>query len=90
VRLRTRALRQCHHQTSLTARTIFEATKLPLTTWFLAMSLLSQQRNGIMLYASAAQARTGALVANAPEGRRSMSRSLLNSLWNCSQVPWPA
>ena len=50
VRLRTRALlqcRHCHHQASLTAGTIFEATKLPLTTWFLAMFLLTQQKNGI-------------------------------------------
>ena len=38
VRLRTRSLlqcRHCHHQTSLTVGTIFDATKLPLTTWFL-------------------------------------------------------
>lgn len=27
---------RCHHQTSLTAGTIFHATHLPLTTWFLA------------------------------------------------------
>lgn len=50
VRLRTRALlqcRHCRHQTSLTAGTIFAATKLPLTTWFLAMFLLTQQKNGI-------------------------------------------
>lgn len=50
VRLRTRALRQCrhcHHQASLTAGTIFEATKLPLTTGFLAMFLLTRQKNGI-------------------------------------------
>jgi hypothetical protein len=36
VRLRTRALqcRHCHHQSSITAWTIFEATKLPLRTQF--------------------------------------------------------
>ena len=48
--MRTRALwqcRHCHHQASLTAGTLFEATKLPLTTWFLAMFLLTQQKNGI-------------------------------------------
>lgn len=39
--------RHCRHQASLTAGTIFEATKLPLTTWFLAMFLLTQQKNGI-------------------------------------------
>jgi transposase-like protein len=50
VRLRTRALlqcRHCHHQASLTAGTIFANTKLPLTTWLLAMFLLTQQKNGI-------------------------------------------
>ncbi|NEV65488.1 IS1595 family transposase, partial [Thiorhodococcus minor] len=50
VRLRTRALlqcRHCHHQASLTAGTIFADTKLPLTTWLLAMFLLTQQKNGI-------------------------------------------
>ena len=26
---------RCHHQTSLTAGTLFHATHLPLTTWFL-------------------------------------------------------
>jgi ribosomal protein L37AE/L43A len=50
VRLRTRGLwqcRHCGHQASLTAGTVFEATKLPLATWFLAMFLLTQQKNGI-------------------------------------------
>jgi len=50
VRLRSRALlqcRHCHHQASLTAGTIFANTKLPLTTWLLAMFLLTQQKNGI-------------------------------------------
>jgi hypothetical protein len=39
--------RHCHHQTSLTAGTIVAATKPPLTTWWLAMFLLTQQKNGI-------------------------------------------
>jgi hypothetical protein len=50
VRLRTHSLLQCHHchhQTSVTAETIFAATKLPLTTWFLAMFFLTQQKNGV-------------------------------------------
>ena len=38
---------RCHQQTSLTSGTIFAHTKLPLTTWFLALSLLSQQKNGL-------------------------------------------
>jgi len=37
----------CRHQTSLTAGTVMEATKLPLTTWFLAIYLLSQAKTGL-------------------------------------------
>jgi len=37
----------CHRQTSLTSGTIFADTKLPLTTWFLAMFLVTQTKNGI-------------------------------------------
>ena len=39
--------RHCHHQTSVTAGTIFASTKLALTTWFLALFFLTQQKNGI-------------------------------------------
>lgn len=35
----------CRHQTTVTAGTVFEATKLPLTRWFLAMHLLTQAKN---------------------------------------------
>ncbi len=38
---------RCHHQTSLTAGTLFHATHLPLTTWFLAIYLLTQRKSGI-------------------------------------------
>ncbi len=38
---------RCHHQTSLTSGTIFADTKLPLTTWFLAMYLITQSKNGV-------------------------------------------
>jgi hypothetical protein len=34
----------CRHQTSLTAGTLMEHTKLPLTTWFLAIHLISQAK----------------------------------------------
>ncbi|MCU7881842.1 MAG: hypothetical protein KZQ60_15920 [Candidatus Thiodiazotropha sp. (ex Lucinoma aequizonata)] len=34
----------CHHQTSLTSGTIFANTKLPLTTWFLSMFLVTQTK----------------------------------------------
>lgn len=50
VKVQTRGLLQCkhcRHQASLSAGTVFAYTKLPLTTWFLAMYLLTQQKNGI-------------------------------------------
>ena len=37
---------RCHHQTSVISGTIFEHTKLALTTWFLGMYLLTQPKNG--------------------------------------------
>jgi transposase-like protein len=48
--LMTKKLYQCNHchrQTSLTSGTIFADTKLPLTTWFLAIFFLTQTKNGI-------------------------------------------
>jgi ISXO2 transposase-like protein/transposase-like zinc ribbon protein len=39
--------RACRQQVSLTAGTIFHATKLPLTAWFLAMWLVATAKNGI-------------------------------------------
>jgi transposase-like protein len=48
--LKTRKLYQCnkcHHQTSLISGTIFEQTKLPLTTWFLAIHLITQSKSGL-------------------------------------------
>ena len=47
--------RHCHHQASLTAGTIFEATNLPLTTWFLAMYLLTQSKSGLSALAMSRQ-----------------------------------
>jgi hypothetical protein len=37
----------CRHQASLTAGSLLEHTKLPLTTWFLAIYLLSQAKTGL-------------------------------------------
>jgi len=37
----------CHHQTSPTAGTIFQDTKLPLKVWFLAMHLLTQGKHSV-------------------------------------------
>ncbi|MBU2732460.1 transposase, partial [Acidithiobacillus ferridurans] len=34
----------CRHQTSLIAGTLFQGTRLPLTTWFLALYLISQAK----------------------------------------------
>ena len=39
--------RNCHHQCSLTSGTIFSASKLPLTIWFLAIFLLTQAKEGM-------------------------------------------
>ena len=39
--------RACRHQTSLTAGTLTDSTKLPLRTWFLAMYLISQAKTGL-------------------------------------------
>lgn len=39
--------RNCHHQNSLTADTIFHSTKLPLTKWFLAIHFMTASKNGI-------------------------------------------
>ncbi|NQZ58127.1 MAG: IS1595 family transposase [Lentisphaeraceae bacterium] len=39
--------KDCKHQCSLTGGTIFEHTRLPLTTWFLAIQLISQSKNSI-------------------------------------------
>jgi hypothetical protein len=38
---------RCHHQHSLISGTIFSATKLPLTLWFLAIHLITQAKTGI-------------------------------------------
>jgi transposase-like protein len=38
---------KCHHQTSLTAGTIFHGTKLTLSQWFLAIFLLTQRKQSI-------------------------------------------
>ncbi len=49
-RLNTRKLQQCHRcgrQTSITAGTIFEGTKLPLTLWFQGMYLMTQHKKGV-------------------------------------------
>jgi transposase-like protein len=37
----------CRHQASLTAGSLMEHTKLPLTTWFLAIYLISQAKTGL-------------------------------------------
>lgn len=39
----------CHFQCSVIAGTIFEATKLPLTIWFLAMHLLTQAKTNMSM-----------------------------------------
>lgn len=49
-KLKSRPLYQCnrcHHQTSITSRTIFAGTKLPLPTWFLVIHLITQSKTGL-------------------------------------------
>ncbi len=63
--LKTRKLYQCSackRQISLISGTIFEATKLQLTTWFLAIYLITQSKDGI---SSLNLARTLGVSANA-------------------------
>ncbi len=38
---------RCHHQHTLTGGTLFASTKLPLTTWFIAIHLLTQAKTGL-------------------------------------------
>jgi len=38
---------KCHKQTSITAGTIFSATKLPLKTWFLGIYFVTQDKKGV-------------------------------------------
>ena len=39
--------RACRRETSLTSGTIFEGTRKPLRTWFLAMWFVTSQKNGV-------------------------------------------
>lgn len=39
--------RQCRHQTTLTSGTLFEGTRLPLTTWMLALYLLTSTKTDL-------------------------------------------
>lgn len=39
--------RDCRHQTSVLAGTVFQDTKLPLATWFAAMWYVTSQKNGV-------------------------------------------
>lgn len=63
--LKTRKLFQCNHcrrQTSVTCGTIFDATKLPLSIWFLGIYLITQSKVGI---SSLSLSRTLGISANA-------------------------
>ena len=53
-RLKRYQCRNCGHQATLTAGTIMQATKLPLTTWFLAFYLIGQAKPGSPRWSSAA------------------------------------
>ncbi len=47
----------CHHQCSVFSGTIFEATKLRLSRWLLAMHLLSQSKNNVAAHRTGAPPR---------------------------------
>jgi transposase-like protein len=47
VRRRLRKCAVCHHETSVTAGTIFHGSRLPLTTWFAAIWYVVNQKQGI-------------------------------------------
>ncbi len=49
---------RCKRQVSLTAGTTFHATKLPLTTWFLAIHLIATAKNGISSAAGGGSSRS--------------------------------
>ena len=69
-RVQSRGLYQCsgcRYQVSLTAGTILASTKLALRTWFLAMYLLTQTKNGIS--ALGAVAATGGELQHGLEGQ---------------------
>jgi transposase-like protein len=38
---------RCRRQSSLTSGTVFDSSKLPLTTWFMALYFLSQSKNNV-------------------------------------------
>jgi len=46
-RLKRYQCRSCRHQATVIAGTILQATKLPLTVWFLAFYLIGQAKTGI-------------------------------------------
>jgi ribosomal protein L37AE/L43A len=76
-RLTTRELFQCNRckrQVRLTAGTVFQDTKLPLTVWFAAIHHLTQSRNGCAV----------------PECRGAFSREQEDALWHQVFTAQPA
>jgi hypothetical protein len=59
----------CRHQTSLTAGSLMEHTKLQLTTWFLAVYLISQAKTGL----SALACRSGPRPIRRPWRRQALA-----------------
>lgn len=50
--IRTRRVCECYrckYQATVTAGTIYHATKLPLTVWFLGMYMMTQNKNGVSM-----------------------------------------
>ena len=75
----------CRQQTSLTAGTVLDSTKLPLRTWFLAIYLISQDKTGLSSlalmrhlgtsYPTAWQVHHKLMVATAQEALRGIDKA---------------
>jgi hypothetical protein len=66
--------------------TIFEATKRPLTVWFLAMHLLTQSKNNVSAWASGLE--RAALPREVPARRRAAQLPLGEEEEARSAVSW--
>ena len=75
---------RCKRQVSLTAGTLFDNTKLPLTTWFLAIYFLTQSKNGILaatLKRKLGRVQIGKLVVERDASRTVLGRCAGGSAW---------
>lgn len=86
--IKTRQLFQCcscHHQSSLISGTIFASTKLPLTTWFLAIYFITQSKDGI---SSLNLARTIGVSANAAQRIKHKIQQVMKNKDDAKPLPF--